>query len=72
MLLGALSGPVIGVTLSLLAAQKLPAAIAQTIFSLVPFVVMIIARVFYKEPLRMRSVVGAVISVVGVVILVIY
>jgi drug/metabolite transporter (DMT)-like permease len=72
MLLGALSGPVIGVTLSLLAAQKLPAAIAQTIFSLVPFVVMIIARVAYREPLRMRAIVGAVISVIGVLILVMY
>jgi drug/metabolite transporter (DMT)-like permease len=72
MLLGALSGPVIGVTLSLLAAQQLPAAIAQTIFSLVPFVVMIIARMVYKEPLRPRAVIGALISVVGVLILVMY
>lgn len=72
MFLGALSGPVIGVTLSLLAAQRLPAAIAQTIFSLVPFVVMIIARVVYQEPLRLRSVIGAVISVIGVLILVMY
>ncbi|MBM4178393.1 MAG: DMT family transporter [Ignavibacteria bacterium] len=72
MLLGALSGPVIGVTLSLLAAQQLPAAIAQTIFSLVPFVVMIIARIVYHEPLRLRSVLGAVISVIGVLILVMY
>lgn len=72
MFLGVVSGPVIGVTLSLLAAQKLPAAIAQTIFSLVPFVVMIIARLVYREPLRMRAVVGAVISVVGVLILVMY
>ena len=72
MLLGALSGPVIGVTLSLLAAQHLPAAIAQTIFSLVPFVVMIIARLVYKEPLRPRAILGAIISVVGVLILVMY
>jgi drug/metabolite transporter (DMT)-like permease len=72
MFLGALSGPVIGVTLSLLAAQHLPAAIAQTIFSLVPFVVMIIARLVYKEPLRTRAVIGALISVVGVLILVMY
>lgn len=72
MLLGALSGPVIGVTLSLLAAQHLPAAIAQTVFSLVPFVVMFIARVVYNEPLRPRALLGALISVIGVLILVMY
>lgn len=72
MLLGAVTGPVVGVTLSLLAAQMLPAAIAQTIFSLVPFVVMIIARVVYREPLRIRALAGALVSVIGVLILVIY
>jgi len=33
---------------------------------------MIIARLVYREPLRMRAVIGAVISVVGVLILVMY
>lgn len=72
MLLGALSGPVIGVTLSLLAAQELPTAIAQTIFSLVPFVVMIIARIIYQEPLPVRAVIGALVSATGVLVLVMY
>jgi drug/metabolite transporter (DMT)-like permease len=67
---GTFFGPITGVTLSLIAASHLPTAIAQTIFSLVPFVVMAIATIVHREPLRIRSVIGAVVAVAGIVILV--
>lgn len=67
---GTFFGPVTGVTLSLIAAAHLPTAIAQTIFSLVPFVVMAIATIVHREPLRWRSVAGALVAVVGIVMLV--
>ncbi len=70
MFVGTLFGPICGVTLSLIAADKLPTAIAQTIFSLIPFVVMAIATLVHREPLRWRSVLGAAISIVGIVLLV--
>jgi drug/metabolite transporter (DMT)-like permease len=70
MFVGTLYGPIIGVTLSLVAARSLDVAVAQTIFSLVPFVVMAIMRLFYRQPIPARSIVGAVISVSGVVLLV--
>ena len=70
MFVGTLYGPIIGVTLSLVAARSLDVAVAQTILSLVPFVVMAIMRLFYRQPIPARSIVGAVISVSGVVLLV--
>lgn len=71
MFFGTLFGPIIGVTLSLVAAKNLDVAVAQTIFSLVPFVVMLIMRVGYGHRIPLRSIIGAIISVIGVVILVV-
>ena len=69
MYLGTIAGPIIGVTLSLVAASRLNVAVAQTIFSLIPFVVMGIATIVHKEPLHWRSVVGAAVAVAGIVLL---
>lgn len=70
MFTGTLFGPIIGVTLSLVAARSLDVAVAQTIFSLVPFVVMAIMRIVYRQSIPLRSVIGAIISIVGVILLV--
>lgn len=70
MYLGTLFGPVIGVTLSLVAVKHISAAIAQTIFSMVPLVVLAIAAVVQHERLRPSAVIGAIIAVAGVVLLV--
>ncbi|HBB26651.1 MAG TPA: hypothetical protein DCZ59_10330 [Bacteroidetes bacterium] len=70
MFTGTIFGPIIGVTMSLVAARSLDVAVAQTIFSLVPFVVMAIMRLVYRQPIPARSIIGAVISVFGVVLLV--
>lgn len=69
MLLGAVSGPIFGVSMSLYAANRLGAGLAQTIFSLVPFVVMGIAAVVDRERLRLRVVLGAIIAIAGVILL---
>lgn len=69
MLMGVLLGPIIGVTASLAAVKHINVAIAQTIFSLSPFLVITIARIAHKEPIRLRSVLGAVIAVLGVIML---
>lgn len=70
MLIGAVFGPIIGVTCSLIAVKHLEAGIAQTIFSLIPFVVMTIAAVRYRERLRPQVIIGAIIAVAGVILLV--
>lgn len=70
MYLGTLFGPVIGVTLSLIAVKHVSAAIAQTIFSMVPLVVLAVAAIVQHERLRPSAVIGALIAVAGVVLLV--
>lgn len=70
MFLGALLGPTIGVSLSLYAANEIGAGHAQTIFSLIPFVIMAFAAIRAHEPLRLRSIIGAIIAVGGVVVLI--
>ncbi|NQW30529.1 MAG: DMT family transporter [Ignavibacteria bacterium] len=70
MMQGTVLGPILGVSLSLFAAREINVAIASTIFSLVPFVVMGIAAVVHKERLRARTFVGAAIAVAGIQLLV--
>ncbi|MCB0429009.1 MAG: DMT family transporter [Flavobacteriales bacterium] len=69
-LFGAVMGPVIGVSLSMLAITYLKVSVAQTIFSLLPVTVMPIAVFYYKERVTFRSLLGALMAILGVVILV--
>lgn len=70
MLQGTVLGPILGVSLSLYAASQINVAIASTIFSLVPFIVMGIAAVVHKERLRPQTLIGAGIAVAGIQLLV--
>ncbi len=70
MLLGTLLGPVMGVSLSLLAIQKLEVAVAQTIFSLLPLFVLPISAVVYKEKITLQSVLACMIALAGVLLLI--
>lgn len=70
MAIATLLGPVTGVSLSLYAANTLGVAVAQTIFSLVPFLVMAVAAARQHEKIRWQAVAGAIIAVAGVVLLV--
>jgi drug/metabolite transporter (DMT)-like permease len=63
-------GPVIGMALSMQAVSMTSASVAQTIFSLLPVFVLILAHFFYDERITARSFLGAVIAIVGVVILI--
>lgn len=69
-LIGTLFGPVIGVSFSLLAASKLPASVAQTIFSLLPASVLFGAVLFFKEKVPFKSYLAVIISIIGVLVLV--
>ena len=70
MVAGTVFGPVIGVCLSMLSVSLLHVSVAQTIFSLVPVFVLPLAFLFYKEPITLKSLSGALISVSGVMILI--
>lgn len=59
-------GPTIGVWMSLVAVKHTMAGIAATIMSSFPVVVILLVMIFYKERPTLRSVLGAIIAVIGV------
>ncbi len=70
MVWGTLFGPVFGVSLSLLTITYLTVPVAQTIFALVPVFVLPGAYFYYRERITRKSIVGALIAIVGVIILI--
>lgn len=67
--LGALFGPFIGVTLSLLSLQYTSAGISSTITSITPVTIIPFSVFLFKEKIRPKEIMGAIISVIGVAIL---
>jgi drug/metabolite transporter (DMT)-like permease len=70
MILGTFLGPIAGVSCSLLAIQKLEVAVAQTIFALLPIVVLPVNLLVYKEKITSQSVFACLTAIVGVIILI--
>ncbi|MBK7669028.1 MAG: DMT family transporter [Sphingobacteriaceae bacterium] len=70
MVLGTFLGPICGVTCSLIAIQKIEVAVAQTIFALLPIVVLPVNLLVYKEKITLQSVFACIIAILGVVILI--
>jgi drug/metabolite transporter (DMT)-like permease len=68
-LLGAFLGPYLGVTFSLIAISLTNVAIAATIMSIVPILMLPTVWILFRERLSWRAVVGACIAVAGVGIL---
>jgi drug/metabolite transporter (DMT)-like permease len=67
--LGALFGPVTGVWLSLVAADRVPVGVAQTLLSLTPIFILPYAALVEREHVSARAVVGAMVAVAGVAVL---
>jgi drug/metabolite transporter (DMT)-like permease len=70
MLAGTLLGPVAGVSFSLLAISYLKVAEAQTIFALLPIVVLPLNYFFYQEKITLPSILACLTAVSGVFILI--
>ena len=66
MLIAVLSGPFIGVGFSLMAVQHTAAGIASTIMATTPILILLPSRWLFHQPITLRNVIGAVISVIGV------
>ena len=66
---GALFGPVLGVGFSLLAIQNAPAAVASAIMSIMPVQFIPINWLAFRDKLKWFEVLGAMVTVVGVVLL---
>jgi drug/metabolite transporter (DMT)-like permease len=66
---GAVTGPFIGIWLSLLALKLLPTGIAATLICTMPVMILPFVIIFYKEKVSWRAAIGAAIAVAGVAIL---
>lgn len=61
-----LTGPFIGVSLSLMAVRYTEAGIASTIMALTPVLILWPAHIIFKQKVTFKEVIGALISVAGV------
>lgn len=59
-------GPFIGVTLSLFALQHTSAGIASTLMATVPVLIIAPTIIIYKQKIKVKEIIGAIISVIGV------
>lgn len=67
--IGAILGPYLGITLSLVAIQYTQVGIASTLMATTPILMLPISHYFMKEELNWQSIVGAFVAVLGVAIL---
>jgi drug/metabolite transporter (DMT)-like permease len=68
-LLGAILGPYLGITFSLIAIAHTKVAVAATIMAVVPIIMLPLMKIIYKEILNRRAYAGAIIAVAGVALL---
>jgi drug/metabolite transporter (DMT)-like permease len=66
MTLGSLTGPFLGVSLSLLAVQHTDTGIAATLMALTPVMIIPPAMLLNKERIRIIEIIGAAVSILGV------
>jgi len=66
---GALTGPFLGVTLSLVALSCASVGVASTLMALSPVFLLPISRLALKEPITLRAVIGTGLAVAGVAML---
>jgi drug/metabolite transporter (DMT)-like permease len=69
MVAGAVSGPFLGVTLSLVALQFIEAGVAASITAIYPLLTLVLSARFHGERLTLRVLAGTLVAVAGVVVL---
>ncbi|MDD2921890.1 MAG: DMT family transporter [Anaerolineales bacterium] len=67
--LGALIGPVLGVSASLLAVQHAEVGVASTLMALPPVIVLPISYFLFKEKVGWQAIAGTLLAIVGVAVL---
>lgn len=68
--LGTLVGPIGGVLLALYAMTHAPLAVAATLMYLVPVFLLPLGRVFFREPITPRAILGTLLTVGGAALLI--
>jgi len=66
---GAVAGPFVGVWLSLIAVQRAPLGIAATLTSLAPVILLPLGKIFFKDRIGVRAIMGTAAAVAGTVVL---
>jgi len=64
--LGAIFGPFLGVSFSLLAVQHTETGVAATLMAIVPVLIILPAVIIFKEKVNWKEILGAVVTVAGV------
>ena len=59
-------GPFVGVSISLMAVQYTEAGVASTLMALTPIFILLPVRIFFKQKITFKEILGAIISVLGV------
>ena len=67
--LGAVLGPFLGISFSLIAVAHTDVGVAAAIMATVPIMMLPLVRIFYREQLTWKAIGGAFLAVVGVAIL---
>ncbi|HSR05441.1 MAG TPA: EamA family transporter, partial [Proteiniclasticum sp.] len=67
--IGSIFGPVVGVSLSLMAVKYTSTAIASTLMAIVPILIIPVSIIFFKEKVKANEVLGALIGVLGVAVI---
>ncbi len=65
LLLGTVAGPVVGVSLSLLAVQRAPVGIASTLMQLTPIFLLPVGYYLFKEQIGARAITGTLLAISG-------
>jgi len=65
MVCGAFAGPFLGVWMSLVASDRAPLGVAQTLCSLTPIFILPAVMLLHRERVSPRAAVGAILAVVG-------
>lgn len=68
--MGIVFGPLLAVSFAMTCIQYIDVAVAQTIFALVPVVVLIIAHFIYKEKISRYAMIGVIAAITGVAMLI--
>jgi len=66
---GAITGPVTGVWLSLIAVQLTPVGIASTLIAMTPIFLLPISRLVFKERITIRAILGTLVAFAGTALL---
>ncbi len=67
--LGAFFGPFLGVSLSLMAVSLTSLGVASTLMSIVPVLLIPVSILFFKEHVKFKEILGAIITVAGVALM---